>query len=105
MREARLLDDPLVGALIEARSCERFSAMVPVLEGMGEGDLARFYGGLLASEARHFTHYLELAREAAASEEAVGARIESLRALEAELVTTPEDSFRFHSGPPIAPSG
>ena len=45
-----LLDMLLVGALIEARSCERFAALVPHLP----ESLSKFYAGLLASEARHF---------------------------------------------------
>ena len=47
----------LIGALIEARSCERFASLVPLLPDR----LSRFYGGLLASEARHFMHYLHFA--------------------------------------------
>jgi tRNA-(ms[2]io[6]A)-hydroxylase len=47
----------IVGALIEARSCERFAALAPRLE----APLSRFYGGLLAAEARHFEHYLAFA--------------------------------------------
>ena len=88
----------IVGALIEARSCERFAALVPHLP----QDLARFYAGLLASEARHFEHYLHFARQ----ECAVGAaefdrRLEELKALEAELIESPDPQFRFHSGIPL----
>ena len=46
----KLLDLLLIGALIEARSCERFAMLAPRLP----EKLSRFYGGLLASEARHF---------------------------------------------------
>ena len=38
----------IVGALIEARSCERFAVLAPRLD----ASLSRFYQGLLASEAR-----------------------------------------------------
>ena len=94
---ARLLDRLIVGALIEARSCERFAALAPRLPGR----LAEFYRGLLASEARHFEHYLAFARsETGVSEDAFAARLAELRAVEAELVVTPDPEFRFHSGVP-----
>ena len=38
-----LVDTLLVGAIIEARSCERFGALVPILD----DELARFYSSLL----------------------------------------------------------
>lgn len=94
---ARLLDMLLVGALIEARSCERFAALVPHLPDA----LGRFYAGLLASEARHFEHYLQLARhECEADESVLAARLAELQAVEATLVNTPDRQFRFHSGAP-----
>jgi len=96
--EGRLADQLIIGALIEARSCERFAAMVPVLEAAGEVGVARLYSGLLASEARHFQHYLDSARSLDAPD--LDARIEALRALEATLIETPEQELRFHSGPP-----
>ncbi|MDZ7644078.1 MAG: tRNA-(ms[2]io[6]A)-hydroxylase [Woeseiaceae bacterium] len=94
---ARLLDMLLVGALIEARSCERFAALVPRLP----DDIARFYSGLLASEARHFEHYLAFAREECTIDEpALAARIAELRTLENRAVLEDDPQFRFHSGPP-----
>lgn len=97
---ARLLDRLLVGALIEARSCERFAAVAPELP----PDVGDFYRGLLASEARHFEHYLAFARdEAAATDVAFAERLAELRALEASLITTPDPEFRFHSGVPAPP--
>ena len=56
----KLLDMLLVGALIEARSCERFAMLAPRLPER----LGRFYAGLLASEARHYEHYIAFARTA-----------------------------------------
>ena len=58
----RLVDTLLVGAIIEARSCERFAALAPELD----AELAAFYTSLLQSESRHFTDYLKLAEELAA---------------------------------------
>lgn len=93
----RLLDLLLVGALIEARSCERFAALVPHLP----EDVGRFYAGLLASEARHFEHYLNFAREEIAVEDDVFAnRLAELKAVEARLISSPDSQFRFHSGLP-----
>ncbi|MDX1481260.1 MAG: tRNA-(ms[2]io[6]A)-hydroxylase [Woeseiaceae bacterium] len=94
---ARLVDLLLVGALIEARSCERFALLAPRLPER----LARFYEGLLASEARHFEHYVAFARAEAGSEAAdFGRRLDRLQALEADLVAAPDPQFRFHSGVP-----
>lgn len=94
---ARLADLLLVGALIEARSCERFARLAPRLP----VQLGRFYRGLLASEARHFEHYIAFAR-AVAEDHVVEARLGALKALEARLVTEPDNEFRFHSGPGTA---
>ena len=100
----RLLDMLLVGALIEARSCERFAVLAPHLP----SDLEKFYGGLLASEARHFEHYLNFAlQECAVDEQAFAERLRELKELEASLISSPDSQFRFHSGvpnPPAAPS-
>lgn len=93
----RLLDMLLVGALIEARSCERFAALVPHLP----EDIGRFYAGLLASEARHFEHYLSFAREECDVDDKVFEdRLAELKKIEAELISAPDPQFRFHSGKP-----
>lgn len=57
----RLVDTLLCCALIEARSCERMTLLAAALEEAGDADLAGFYRSLLASEARHFRTYLDLA--------------------------------------------
>ncbi len=94
----KLLDLLLVGALIEARSCERFAKLAPHLP----SKLGKFYNGLLASEARHFEHYIELAKtECEASDDEVEARLVELKQLEANLITDPDPQFRFHSGTPL----
>lgn len=92
---SRLVDTLLVGAIIEARSCERFAALVPVLD----QELATFYGSLLKSEARHFMDYLELAR-AASSEAEVAQRLAVMLVEEQRLIESPDSEFRFHSGVP-----
>ena len=93
----RLLDLLLIGALIEARSCERFAAVAPRLPDR----LGRFYRGLLASEARHFEHYLALAKsECGIEESAIDTQLAKLKAIESTLITEPDPMFRFHSGTP-----
>jgi tRNA-(ms[2]io[6]A)-hydroxylase len=93
----KLLDMLLVGALIEARSCERFAKIAPRLPER----LGRFYAGLLASEARHFEHYIAFAKSECGVDGAeIDERLEQLKAIEAALITEPDDEFRFHSGVP-----
>ena len=93
----RLLDLMLCGALIEARSCERFVGLAPKLQ----SSLVEFYAGLAHSEARHQSLYLRLA-ETRAGELDWRARLAELGAVEAELVTSPDPQFRFHSGAPLS---
>jgi tRNA 2-(methylsulfanyl)-N6-isopentenyladenosine37 hydroxylase len=96
---ARRLDLLIVGALIEARSAERFRGLVPRLP----PEVAAFYRGLEAAEARHTDLYLRLAaRHAERAGLDLGVRYQALAALEAELATRPDGTLRFHSGPPPA---
>ena len=90
----RLIDLMIIGAIIEARSCERFQALAPLLD----EDLGNFYKGLLRSESRHFRDYLGLGRLYA--EEEIDDRIREFLEIEAELITSPDPEFRFHSGVP-----
>jgi tRNA-(ms[2]io[6]A)-hydroxylase len=89
----RLVDVLIVGAIIEARSCERFAALAPFLD----ENLAEFYTSLLKSEARHYRDYLALAEQAAGG--SVEARTSEFLALEKALIEKPDIEFRFHSGP------
>jgi len=94
----KLLDLLLIGALIEARSCERFAKIAPRLPER----LGRFYSGLLASEARHFEHYIEFAKaECGVSNDEIERRLAELKAIEAALIADPDPEFRFHSGKPV----
>ena len=94
----RLLDLLLIGSLIEARSCERFAVLVPHLP----DELANFYSGLLASEARHFEHYLKFARrECRLPTEQFENRLGELKEIEMELIVSSDEQFGFHSGVPI----
>lgn len=55
----------LVGALIEARSCERFKLLLEALPADCAGDLRAFYQELFECEARHYRQYVDLAKQAA----------------------------------------
>jgi tRNA-(ms[2]io[6]A)-hydroxylase len=94
----RKLDLLLIGALIEARSAERFRLLVTRLQ----EPLADFYATLERSEARHFELYLDLAHAIDTSPGAAESerRLQSIAAREAELATAPDEAFRFHSGAP-----
>lgn len=93
----RRIDLMLMGALIEARSHERFLGLIPRLPER----LAGFYGSLAAAEARHIGLYLRLAaRTGQAEPAALEERLQELAGIEAELATAPDAEFRFHSGTP-----
>jgi tRNA-(ms[2]io[6]A)-hydroxylase len=89
----RKLDLLLTGALIEARSAERFTLLAPRLA----PPLARLYTDLAGAEARHFLLYLGFAR--AAAPQTWEPRLRALAAREAQLATEPDETLRFHSGP------
>ena len=90
----RKLDLLVTGALIEARSCERFRLLAPRLP----QPVAGFYQQLAQAEARHFEQYLELAREVSAPD--MERRLRQLAECEAGLATSEDIELRFHSGPP-----
>ncbi len=89
-----LVDKLIIGAYIEARSCERFAKLAPHVDKR----LGDFYISLLRSEARHYQDYLTLAQEI--SEFDITERVEFFGQLEAELISTPDEDFKFHSGVP-----
>ena len=91
---AILVDKLICGAYIEARSCERFAKLAPHLD----EELNKFYVSLLRSEARHFEDYLSLARQVAGED--ISARIKFFGEIEAELISSVDDDFKFHSGRP-----
>jgi tRNA-(ms[2]io[6]A)-hydroxylase len=93
----RLVDTLIIGAIIEARSCERFYSLLPFLA-TSDPDLATLYESLLESETRHFMDYLDLADQAAG--ESTAARWAQLLEVEASLIAAPDSQLRFHSGVP-----
>jgi len=76
----RLVDTLLCLSLIEARSCERMRLLS---EAVDDAELAAFYRGLLASEARHHQTYVGLAIDVL-PETVVRARLGELAAHEAD---------------------
>lgn len=68
---AGMIDVLIIGAFIEARSCERFSA---------------------------YEDYLALAQSV--SDEPIDERVAFFRAVEAQLIDSPDGELRFHSGVP-----
>ncbi|KGQ70271.1 tRNA hydroxylase [Chelonobacter oris] len=91
-----LVDKLIIGAFIEARSCERFAKLAPYLD----EQLEKFYISLLRSEARHYEDYLTLAEQIAGQD--ISARVAHFAQVEAELISTPDEEFKFHSGIPIS---
>lgn len=92
--DERLTDSLIVGALIEARSCERFAKLAPHLD----AELAKFYTSLLRSEARHYKDYLTLAQSY--SKPPINDRIAHFCEIEHKAIMSEDEQFRFHSGTP-----
>lgn len=92
---AAMIDVLIIGAFIEARSCERFAALAEVIN---DERLAKYYRYLLKSESRHFEDYLALAQSL--SEDNIDERVAFFKAVEAELISSPDTELRFHSGTP-----
>lgn len=94
----KLIDTLIIGAIIEARSCERFAKLAPHLD----ESLGKFYRSLLKSESRHYRDYLTLARELGpGDEESLQGRVREFLELEKRLIEEPDREFRFHSGPSL----
>jgi tRNA-(ms[2]io[6]A)-hydroxylase len=86
----------IVGAIIEARSCERFAVLSPHLD----DELGAFYSSLLRSESRHYKDYLDLALEY--SDGPIDDRIAHFIAADNNLISSPDSELRFHSGIPTS---
>ncbi len=95
----KLVDTLIIGAFIEARSCERFDALAPLLlANSATEDIGKYYVFLLKSESRHYEDYLDLAQEY--SPQPIDERVAFFREIERELIESPDSEFRFHSGVP-----
>jgi tRNA-(ms[2]io[6]A)-hydroxylase len=89
-----LVDRLLVSALIEARSCERFSLLA---EASDDAALAKLYRQLWASEHGHYRTFGTLARAVQAAE-IVARRWQEMLAREAEIICAQLPGSRIHSG-------
>jgi tRNA-(ms[2]io[6]A)-hydroxylase len=89
----RMLDSLLVSALIEARSHERLGLLGTHCP---DPKLAKFYQGLMASEARHYGAYWILATTYF-DRSTVDQRLEELAIVESNLLATLHPEPRIHS--------
>ena len=89
----RYLDSLLICGLIEARSHERLGLLA---HHCPEPDLSRFYRGLMASEARHYGVYWNLALSEF-ERLVVEQRLETLADIESDLLATLYPQPRIHS--------
>ncbi len=94
-QQESLVDTLIIGAIIEARSCERFHKLAPHLD----EELSKFYLSLLKSEARHYQDYLALAEQY--SSEPIATRVDAFLQLEQAAILGPDPLLRFHSGVPV----
>ena len=92
----RFMDSLIVGAIIEARSCERFYYLISVLP----SDISNFYERLVESESRHFLMYLGFARDHSRMYFLdFENKLDELLCVESEIITRSDNNFGFHSGP------
>tara|TARA_Y100000590_G_C15742241_1_gene1020676 strand:+ start:1637 stop:2260 length:624 start_codon:yes stop_codon:yes gene_type:complete len=91
----RFMDSLIVGAIIEARSCERFYYLIDVLP----REISDFYARLVESESRHFLMYLDFATDHN-NEHSLDFdnKLDELLKIESEIITRPDYNFGFHSG-------
>jgi tRNA-(ms[2]io[6]A)-hydroxylase len=83
-KEIVLIDRLLFGAMIEARSCERFKILS---ENINDDDLKLFYRELMISEANHYTLFIGFARKYGAHVEDIDKRWKEWLDFEASLMT------------------
>ena len=96
----RLVDELLVSAIIEARSCERMALLAEVLRAH-DHELAAFYSDLCEAEARHESAYVAIATELAPQH--VTPRLQALGRHEAAVLRQLPRSARLHGGSAEAP--
>ncbi|MEC4983097.1 MAG: tRNA isopentenyl-2-thiomethyl-A-37 hydroxylase MiaE [Oscillatoria sp. PMC 1068.18] len=89
----RLLDSLLIASLIEARSHERLGLLAAHCP---DPDLAKFYHGLMASEARHYGVYWLLAASYF-DQEVLEKRLQELAMIESEILVKLHPEPRIHS--------
>jgi tRNA-(ms[2]io[6]A)-hydroxylase len=88
------VDRLLVSALIEARSCERFSVLAEAAK--GDDELHALYHQLFSSELGHYNMFVKLARKADPNR--ADMRWNQLLREEAGILARQEPGPRIHSG-------
>ncbi len=83
-RQEKFLQKLMLSSLMEARSCERFDTLIPVLEPQYP-ELSGFYKDLFVSEARHYRVFLDYARKFGGKER-IDQIWDKLLTYEAELI-------------------
>lgn len=90
------IDRLFVSALIEARSCERFSVLAAAAAETDD-ELAGFYKALFSSELGHYRVFLKLAYKLAPRAQ-VDTRWRLMLEHESRVLAAQEPGFRIHSG-------
>jgi len=81
-KDEQLVEQLLINAIIEARSCERFKMLS---QNIADEDLKKFYYELMISEAGHYVNFVDLAKEYM-PEEYVKNRLNELLEQEAKII-------------------
>jgi tRNA-(ms[2]io[6]A)-hydroxylase len=89
----QVIDNLIVCALIEGRSCEKFQILRDRLPGIDD-ELAGFYGSLVESEGNHYASYWLMACEVDSAE--AHQRLDFYLDLEADLMRQPHDLPMLH---------
>ncbi len=89
-----LLDRLVVGALVEARSCERFRLLERETE---DAELKKLFADLVGPEAQHFNLYMDLAGRFFPEKE-VDRRFEQLSKIESKVLSELPSAPALHSG-------
>jgi len=89
------LDELLIAAVIEARSCERFMKLADVLP----AEIGDYYRRLAKAEQRHADTYWHFAADLADQATCLNC-LEELIAIDHQLITSGDTQLRFHSGIP-----
>jgi tRNA 2-(methylsulfanyl)-N6-isopentenyladenosine37 hydroxylase len=102
-RDEALLDDLIIAAIVEARSCERFVVLAHALDGPaaatveGAGELAALYGRLAKSECGHARLFLNLAHEYF-EVDLVARELDRRLELESQILAELSVTARMHGG-------
>lgn len=95
--KGELLDRLLISAMIELRSCERFSVLAEAAAASGDDELAAFYKALWSSEMGHYKIFLRLGAKLA-KRAVLEERWQQMLTAEAAILAAQEPGPRIHSG-------